>query len=52
MTFMDTLSLLKTDGRWQIYNKLVHVEGNAVRLLNDVRRHQRATGETGATPRY
>ncbi len=29
MTFMDTLSLLKTDGRWQIYNKLFHVEGSA-----------------------
>jgi len=27
MTFMDTLSLLKTDGHWQIYNKLFHVEG-------------------------
>ncbi len=29
MTFMDTLSLLKTDGRWSIYNKLFHVEGPA-----------------------
>jgi len=29
LTFMDTLSLLKTDGRWQIYNKLFHVEGPA-----------------------
>ena len=27
MTFMDTLSLLKTDGNWSIYNKLFHVEG-------------------------
>ena len=27
MTFMDTLSLLKTDGRWSIYNKLFHIEG-------------------------
>ena len=27
MTFMDTLSLLKTDGRWSIYTKLFHVEG-------------------------
>lgn len=26
MTFLDTLSLLKTDGHWQIYNKLFHVE--------------------------
>ena len=27
MTFMDTLSFLKADGRWSIYNKLFHVEG-------------------------
>jgi len=27
MTFMDTLSLLKTDGQWSIYNKLFLVEG-------------------------
>ena len=27
MTFMDTLSLLKADGKWNIYNKLFHVEG-------------------------
>lgn len=27
MTFLDTLSLLKADGRWSIYNKLFHVEG-------------------------
>ena len=27
MTFMDTLSLLKTDDRWSIYLKLFHVEG-------------------------
>ena len=25
-TFMDTLSFLKTDGQWSIYNKLFHVE--------------------------
>ena len=29
MTFLDTLSLLSTDGTWQIYNKLFHVEGPA-----------------------
>ena len=29
MTFLDTLSLLKTDGKWQIYNKLFHVEESA-----------------------
>ncbi len=29
MTFLDTLSLLKTDGKWQIYNKLFHVESAA-----------------------
>jgi len=29
MTFLDTLSLLKTDGRWSIYNKLFHVGGPA-----------------------
>lgn len=29
MTFLDTLSLLKADGRWSIYNKLFHVEGPA-----------------------
>jgi hypothetical protein len=27
MTFLDTLSFLKTEGKWQIYNKLFHVEG-------------------------
>lgn len=27
MTFLDTLSFLKADGRWRIYNKLFHVEG-------------------------
>lgn len=26
MTFLDTLSFLKTDDKWQIYNKLFHVE--------------------------
>lgn len=29
MTFLDTLSLLKSDGKWSIYNKLFHVEGEA-----------------------
>ena len=29
MTFLDSLSLLKTDGNWSIYNKLFHVEGPA-----------------------
>ena len=29
LTFLDTLSLLKTDGKWRIYNKLFHVEGSA-----------------------
>jgi hypothetical protein len=29
MTFLDTLSLLKSDDRWSIYNKLFHVEGPA-----------------------
>ena len=29
MTFMDTLSFLKVDGKWSIYNKLFHVEGAA-----------------------
>jgi len=27
LTFMDTLSFLKTEGGWSIYNKLFHVEG-------------------------
>ena len=27
MTFMDTLSFLKTEDGWSIYNKLFHVEG-------------------------
>lgn len=27
MTFLDTLSLLHSDGRWRIYDKLYHVEG-------------------------
>ena len=26
MTFLDTLSLIKKDGRWSILNKLFHVE--------------------------
>ncbi len=29
LTFMDTLSLLKTDDRWSIYTNLFHVEGPA-----------------------
>lgn len=29
LTFLDSISLLKTDGRWRIYNKLFHVEGPA-----------------------
>ena len=29
MTFLDTLSLLNTDGRWRIYNKLFHVESSS-----------------------
>jgi len=27
--FLDTLSLVKIDGQWSIYNKLYHIEGNA-----------------------
>ncbi|MDA1075210.1 MAG: nuclear transport factor 2 family protein [Proteobacteria bacterium] len=29
MTFLDTLSLLKVDDKWSIYNKLFHVERKA-----------------------
>ena len=29
LTFLDSLSLLQSDGRWSIYNKLFHVEGPA-----------------------
>ncbi len=29
LTFLDTLSFLREDGRWRIYNKLFHVEGPA-----------------------
>jgi hypothetical protein len=29
MTFLDSLSLLKSDDRWSIYNKLFHVEGSS-----------------------
>ena len=29
LTFLDTLSFLRSDGRWSIYNKLFHVEGEA-----------------------
>lgn len=29
MRFLDSLSLLKVDGNWSIYNKLFHVEGPA-----------------------
>lgn len=28
-TYLDTLSLLKCEGAWQIYNKLFHVEGRS-----------------------
>ena len=28
-TFLDSLSLLRIDGSWSIYNKLFHVEGSA-----------------------
>ena len=30
MTFLDTLSFLKAEGKWSIYNKLWHVEGPSV----------------------
>ena len=29
MTFLDTLSLLKVEDEWTIYNKLFHVEGSS-----------------------
>jgi hypothetical protein len=29
LTFLDTLSFLKVDGKWSVYNKLFHVEGPA-----------------------
>ena len=29
MTFLDTLSFLRTGGTWSIYNKLFHVEAAA-----------------------
>lgn len=29
LTFLDTLSLVKVDGQWSIYNKLYHIEGDA-----------------------
>lgn len=29
LTFLDSISLLKCDGSWSIYNKLFHVEGPA-----------------------
>ena len=29
LAFLDFISLVKTDGRWSIYNKLFHVEGAA-----------------------
>ena len=29
LSFLDAISLLRADGRWQIYNKLFHVEGHA-----------------------
>ena len=29
LTFLDSLSLLRVDGRWTIYSKLFHVEGAA-----------------------
>lgn len=29
LTLLDTLSMVETDGRWSIYNKLYHIEGDA-----------------------
>jgi hypothetical protein len=29
LSFLDSISLLKSDGKWSIYNKLFHVEGDA-----------------------
>jgi len=29
LAFLDSLSVLRIDGRWSIYNKLFHVEGPA-----------------------
>jgi len=29
LNFLDSISLLKSEGRWSIYNKLFHVEGPA-----------------------
>ena len=29
LTFLDSISLLRTDESWSIYNKLFHVEGSA-----------------------
>ena len=29
LTFLDTLSLVKVDEQWSIYNKLYHIEGDA-----------------------
>ena len=29
LTFLDTLSFIRTDSGWRIYNKLFHVEGPA-----------------------
>ena len=29
LTFLDSISLLKVEGQWSIYNKLFHVEGPA-----------------------
>lgn len=28
-TYLDTLSLLRVDGQWRIFNKLFHIEGKA-----------------------
>lgn len=29
LSYLDTLSFVETDGRWRIYNKLFHIEGQA-----------------------
>lgn len=29
LTFLDTLSFIRTDDQWRIYNKLFHIEGSA-----------------------
>ena len=35
-TFLDTLSMVKLEGNWSIYNKLYHIEGETQLVFNQL----------------